>query len=1017
MLAVLLVIAVGLITLWQLGLFDRPTDSVATIENNALALDYFDRLRHIQQLVRTQPDHGPGALERAIETGDPDALIRFIKSHFDVTPPVARGRANEAGYIRWGPAGTLRAGTGTPRELAELLAFGLQRMGYETRFVTHAVPDRLRSFERSSVAGEFVRWNDIPDRIAGQALPDVAPVEPQAAFWDHVLNTIPPEALDFDWREFGLEQLPSVQYWRTDTAEQADERRVANLWGADDSPDWSEAYLNTGRAFPEPNIDLAVLAISDSTGLYNPQVLAEARYPQSQLVGTRAQIRFVPAVDSPEALLATPPRDLSMFNAVITISGADNRMDPAQSMVVGETFTSSGRLVQVNESGSVMIGQRTLASGGDPAQVADVSLRDIRTHHYPQLRVRFTAMDGAGESVYGLPISAISARINDQPVSAQLTANSLPSPRIVFLVDTSTSVAPEYRGEATKQLIASIAGAIKEAAPDAQFLPGIIAGNAVFFQWTDDPQQVADRARGFVLESGIWASYADAVETGADAIIVITDGIDVTHEYGETTEMPAEYRPIYERSPPAIVVGFGSEAYPLGPAFQGIADATDGVALDMADSEEAADQIIELLKQRVVPYELWVTAPQGLAGQSATLSLSINVAEDTVSIAVPEGQVIQSPPSLHGLYLRVNTPYGESIRRLAGKPYQARRDASDEEKRNARLGLFGQYTLMMEAGALSPSQILDDAIEARLSWEPVIKAESREAQFEALQGVLPLPSSAFAFSVPVFGAVSGEPLHDIGLRYWLHAEQIRQRNGEEFQVRRVDILPTTRLISSHPDPDIALRDTLTGSALLTELEHAMFDQSSLDELAPPLLLTDRNGLDRERTIGLTELATGWPYYYEFLVNETGPVQAAVGFDPFTGMVLGAMQDGSGGAMTEASVNARFDQVDQLLDMATELGSGSIAAWAEFEKAKMDKLRIATIMIVTMEVPDIEGMIRDAACDRVSGAVDGVIEAGARRIGGDAAIDAIGDAIDVFDEAAEAAGLGGADVSVPIPGCG
>ena len=146
----------------------------------------------------------------------------------------------------------------------------------------------------------------------------------------------------------------------------------------------------------------------------------------------------------------------------------------------------------------------------------------------------------------------------------------------------------------------------------------------------------------------------------------------------------------------------------------------------------------------------------------------------------------------------------------------------------------------------------------------------------------------------------------------------------------------------------------------------------------------------------------------------GAIDCAIGINVNTGAGL-FINDFGGAGITVGEVNARFEQVNNLLDAASEAG-GSIEAWASLEQIKMDHLRMATISILTMEPPDLQGYYQDQACDALQGQVDSAIDGVAGSVGGDAATNALDHLREINDLAGQL-GFGGLELSVPIPGCG
>lgn len=99
----------------------------------------FDTLRTLRDVVRSSPDQLAARAAEAIAAKDPLRVIRFVRDSIAVLPPPdAIIAAVDA--VRWGPAATLRAGAGTLRERAELLAAMLEATGATAKVVRAARP-------------------------------------------------------------------------------------------------------------------------------------------------------------------------------------------------------------------------------------------------------------------------------------------------------------------------------------------------------------------------------------------------------------------------------------------------------------------------------------------------------------------------------------------------------------------------------------------------------------------------------------------------------------------------------------------------------------------------------------------------------------------------------------------------------------------------------------------------------------------------------------------------------------
>ena len=112
---------------------------------------YFERLELVRTDLRAQPDHLEGRFHQLVSARDPAALIAFVRQSFDTVPPNRFGWRNAMTYVRWDDRGVLRSGSGTPRELANLLFNGLAEMELN--------PSLVRSEERRVGKECRSRWS------------------------------------------------------------------------------------------------------------------------------------------------------------------------------------------------------------------------------------------------------------------------------------------------------------------------------------------------------------------------------------------------------------------------------------------------------------------------------------------------------------------------------------------------------------------------------------------------------------------------------------------------------------------------------------------------------------------------------------------------------------------------------------------------------------------------------------------------------------------------------------------
>ena len=217
---------------------------------------YFERLESVLMELRAQPDHLEGQFEQLIAARDPIALIEFVRQHFDVVPTNPSGWRNATTHVRWDDRGVLRSGSGTPRELANLLFSGLAEMEQNPSLVSIAPPDQLRDFSRSLPSAEQLSqtdWNAFSEAFERSPLTPVPQLQPRTAFWEQVNESIPLDMMRMQAFDPSINRLPTVQFDLSSENSEASISRTANIWSASSDPftDSRSRPLNQARSVPE----------------------------------------------------------------------------------------------------------------------------------------------------------------------------------------------------------------------------------------------------------------------------------------------------------------------------------------------------------------------------------------------------------------------------------------------------------------------------------------------------------------------------------------------------------------------------------------------------------------------------------------------------------------------------------------------------------------------------------------------------------------------------------------------
>lgn len=969
--------------------------------------NYFERLDAAVALVRTSPDHRPASRERIVASGDTEAAIRFVRESFRVMPDSLDGYMQPVAARRWGPAGALRSGMGTPRDLADLLQGMLVEMGYDARIVAYRFA-RVRD-PHAYTPPEFT-----PERPPSTLGPPLGPRPPEPvpirgadseALARSVLAAIPPgrfaPRLVADFPPL----LPTVQF------EGPEGLAIADLW----SPDGGIRLID--RALPDaPSRDVASVTVRLRTltvGEPGAVTVAELTAGIDRLLGRQVHARFAPAANAPLELIHRAPEDFDVFLPTLFVPGADDLA------VTGTPIDIAGNRYESTFEG-LSVGRGRITDTGDPRAIATVEILRVDTSRFPDVEITARVSDAGGNSLPGVPASAFQLQADGMPGRARLLSNAAAPPRILFLVDGSGSVPEAYRGVGAGQVVQAVAEGILGQIPDAEFRVTVENNGEASARspWTSDAESLAAPARAFMLSSALWEAYADASERYApDVIVMTTDGVSVTKAGEPVTSPPPGYERRLRSAAPAIMLGSGE----LGPAFEGIATLTGGVALPIENQAEGIAATVERALEIAGNATYRIRFRASREGPDArSLKLTANGVSATATYTSPAKDDATPGRQLAGLYLEIEYPTGgpRLTRRLAGfelarLPRGGITRLDNILAEDVRAGLFGKWALTIDGGAPSASQLLEQLFLHRLSMRGMFEAETTGEFFEAMGKVQPMSEHAQLFSLPLVGE-HAERVFEQGARFWLETDRRTVTKDGEFAVTAVDLLPFTRFDAVITDPAEALAATAAASATLALIEQQAFETSALSVLAAAGELGFDNIRDRDIAMRLRGTHRG----FAFLGPAKGAQQAFWAIDPRSGSLLPVLEDGSGGGLTVARVESTWRTIDKALELAGVIDGvpTSITLWAQLERAKIAKLANSTIAILTMgtedfsppEAPNFE----DVECEVIQRAVDGGVD----HFLGDSAAGEILTYIGKLNDWGEFTGFGGTGIPTSLPVC-
>lgn len=948
-------------------------------------LTMFEVWERLGAAVRASPDHLPARAAELVARRDAVALYQFVRDLIVTDPPRAAGFAAADTAVRWGPRGTLRGGTGTPREKAELLAKLYRDAGFEAEVVRGA-PDPLhvnpkmavlRSVERRFAPAldpaEVARW-----RTALGIAEPVAPriVDPTGAHRAELVDAVaslvaPPATTTFDWTATAL---PLVRV------------RVDGVWRFANplvpGGTFGESYTlappgaASPVALPKVRVRLEGALAQD---LAHPFVMVEREWDPEDVVGRRIVLGFAPLVD-PASLRTTRAADVSVLVPTLRVESPELDGAAADALSgVGEAFSLAGNRYRVDEAGEVTVDGSVLGAGttstGVLAGVA-AATSEVDAGAFPVVRVRVSATDATGQGVPGIGADGFSVSEDGRPVGFTLSQNEAPPPRVLLLYDISTSVTAAMPRSQLAALGLDVARAVL-GVPSALVRVGVVDLGITYAPggWVGTAEAVQAQLawmQGYTLpDSSLWKALADARSASPTSIIVVTDADATDALDGARREQLANGAPIL-----ALGVGPVVEAnLDLMAALSG------GQSLAVADVPAATAAAAAFVDRRAAQdYVLTYRAPRDGPDLRRVV-----VGVDGGRVTAAASYTAPAAPGAEGfaaLYLRVRIGSQESTRVLAGFGGSSLRPSVTPAMLDDVLAtFFGKSVITIEAAPPPLSVVFDEVLRDRLALKPLWLAieDGDDAAIETLAAgglpAMPTPLQAIQGRIAP-EVVAGYATFPTSLHAAVFTEKTRP--GESTR-REVDVVATSQWASTGPDGAEGWRRTLQRTAVIALQEADLFPTSTrqlldgvpLRRVGSSTAWDDLYALPLEARDRWHVLAKQLGAGYAMLLPQSGTPLACWAVHEATGTMLGLLEDGSGG--TTADCLEASHPGDDLLAYAV----GKLAAiagpvsgtWLELEKLKAKLVRRATMVIATGRDPEpLEDILKSTLCNVVAGQV-------------------------------------------------
>jgi hypothetical protein len=687
-----------------------------------------DLLAVLRQAVQASPDFLQKAAADAVATRDPATIASFVRDRISVVPSWGKGDDPTVAR-RWGSAATLRGGSGTLRDRADLLVELLAAAGFHATVMS---ADRPSSIDLAALyqlrATEFEPDQHLLDTAvkllpAGTSLPspsaaDSAGSADPAELAAKALAAAIPVALQQAQLRSDLlpASVPVVALGTPQAAAGASAVQQYFFALGDLAPITAPptGLASAGESQPTPTVHIAV------SGLPNPAPgttttrgqlveLVSMTWSAEQVFGRQVLLSFVPpsgatgylsaAADQPVRIpmlrvqtelpaYAAPPITAAGGSASGSASPppAGSAGDTSNLTVTGTPITLQGDVLSSsNPSGDPTAltqgaygPMTTLTASQRAAAIASVATMQATATAttFPEITLDVAVLDSSGNSIDGLDAAAFNVTEDATPVPwLELMANAAgPNvPRILVAYDTTGSVAETWPSAAVKasfeqSLAATLVAAAAETPFDVQIvgLDGAVQPSVTAWAPPDQAGVLNALENAGGDDSVVWgAASGTAIDQGATAIIIVSDFQSV----GESADViAADQRRIAAAGVPIVCLPIGT---PDEAAISTMITLSGGTRLDpLAPSTPAAlaALIIPLVSARTQSsYRLrYPAATSGPTNRTATVTVGGRSAPvATATYAVPSAPA--TPWSFVGLYVTVNIADIEAeTRHLAG---------------------------------------------------------------------------------------------------------------------------------------------------------------------------------------------------------------------------------------------------------------------------------------------------------------------------------------------------------------
>jgi hypothetical protein len=696
----------------------------SAVASSAAAADFLAVLR---QAVQASPDFLQAAAAKAVASKDIATIAAFVRDRISVVPPWAEGD-QPASSKRWGARATLRGGSGSLRDRADLLAELLTAAGFTASVMSADLPSaidlptlyqvRAADFEPD----EKLYAQAVALLPAGTVLPATAapsstgPAQSPAQVAAKALAAVIPTALQSATIRQDLlpASVPVVVVGTTPGASPSPSAAQQYLFVLGDLAPSATAPsgLSSAAESPTPNVSVTV------SGLTNPAPgsatasgqfvqLVSGSWPAEQVFGRQVLLSFVPPsgptgyltgapidqpirvpflrVQSELAAYAAPPIAASSPPASTT-SLASGASGETIAVFNGAPITLQGDVLSepTGSSSDAQVAQgaygpmTTLSTAQRKTAIASAATiqATARATTFPEIELDVAVLDSAGNSVNGLDATAFSITDNATvapSISLMSNAAGPNKPRVLVIYDTTGSVEETWPSAAAKatfeqSLATTLVAAAGETPFDVQVLGLDAAVDPDPTKWVP-PDQAGLRtalANAGGNDSVVWgAASGGGIDQGVVAMLMVSD-------FQSGGESPAQIagaqRRIGAAHIPVICLTIGK---PDAAAVSTMVTLSGGTQLDplaSTTSSALAALIKPLVAARTLSaYRMRYVAPTG-GPTTHTVTVTLAGRKTPVATATYTAPATPATPwSFAGLYVRISVAdYDTGVRHLAG---------------------------------------------------------------------------------------------------------------------------------------------------------------------------------------------------------------------------------------------------------------------------------------------------------------------------------------------------------------